>query len=284
MDLNWLNQRGLVGMDDEIEKVYLDFIDKTKPNIIHAHNMNYFSRPHALVLEVVAKKKGIPLVLTSHNAWDDALFLELTANVHWDHIIAVSHYIKMEVMGIGYDDRKITVVHHGVDAKMFRPNNKEHVTKKHPELKGKKIIFHPARMGLAKGCDVSVKAMKHIKDVVPEAILVMAGTKNIIDWASTQQKDIAYILYLIDIFGLKSRTFVNVFTLEEMVSLYTLADVCLYPSTVPEPFGLTMLESLASAKPIIVTDSGGMPEVIKDGINGFVIGIKDHEALASIFI
>ncbi|NQT95210.1 MAG: glycosyltransferase family 4 protein, partial [Candidatus Omnitrophica bacterium] len=212
---------------------------------------------------------------------DDALFLELTSGINWSHIIAVSHYVKMEIMGICYDDKKITVVHHGIDTSLFKPGNKENITKKYNELKGHKIIFHPARMGLAKGCDVSVKAMRHVIEEIPDAMLILAGTKNIIDWGSTQQKDIAYILYLIDIFGLKKNTFINVFTLEEIVSLYALCDVCVYPSSSPEPFGLTMLEAQASGKPIIVTNSGGMPEVIKDGINGFIIGVKDHETLAS---
>jgi glycosyltransferase involved in cell wall biosynthesis len=35
------------------------------------------------------------------------------------------------------------------------------------------------------------------------------------------------------------------------------------------------------AKPMVVTDMGGMPEIIKDGINGFVVHVKDFEALAA---
>jgi glycosyltransferase involved in cell wall biosynthesis len=45
-----------------------------------------------------------------------------------------------------------------------------------------------------------------------------------------------------------------------------------------------MLEALSSAKPMIVTDAGGMPEIIRDGINGYVIPVKDFEALASRII
>ena len=40
------------------------------------------------------KKRGIPLILTAHNSWDDMLFLKLTRDIAWDHIIAVSFYIK----------------------------------------------------------------------------------------------------------------------------------------------------------------------------------------------
>ncbi|NQT95782.1 MAG: glycosyltransferase, partial [Candidatus Omnitrophica bacterium] len=72
MDLNWLNKRGLIGIEEDFEKAALEFIDKNKPDIIHTHNMNYFSKPHAKTLEQLSKDKGIPLVLTAHNAWDDA--------------------------------------------------------------------------------------------------------------------------------------------------------------------------------------------------------------------
>lgn len=281
MDLNWLGKRGLVGIEDEFEKACMKFINRVKPDIIHTHNMNYFSKPHAVVLDSLSRKNGIPLLLTAHNAWDRALFLELTANINWSHIIAVSHYIKLEIMGIGYDDKKVTVVHHGIDVSRFYPHSKEKITSKYEQLKGKRVVFHPARMGLAKGCDVSVKAIKLVKEVIPDVVLVLAGTKNIIDWDISQQKDIAYILYLIDVFGLKENTLIDAFSLDEMVSLYALSDVCIYPSSNSEPFGLTMLESLASAKPIIVTNSGGMPEVIRDGVNGFVVNVRDYEALGS---
>ena len=115
MDLNWLYKRGLKGLEEELYEVFSGFIEKTRPHIIHAHNMHYFSEVHARTLERVAKRHDTPLVLTAHNTWDDILFLELTHKIEWDHIIAVSHFIKREIIGIGVDDRKITVIHHGVD-------------------------------------------------------------------------------------------------------------------------------------------------------------------------
>jgi glycosyltransferase involved in cell wall biosynthesis len=63
--------------------------------------------------------------------------------------------------------------------------------------------------------------------------------------------------------------------------MYAASDVCIYPSSVSEPFGLTMLEAMASAKPMVVTRAGGMPEIISDGVNGFVVPIRDFEELAS---
>ena len=281
MNLNWLTKRGLVGIENEVRRVIRNFLNREKPDLVHAHNMNYFSKAHVKTLEEEAKKRKIPLVLTAHNSWDDMLFLNLTRNVRWDHIIAVSFYIKKELMGIGCDGRKITTIHHGIDTMRFRPNRKKEYKGRLTVLKNRKVIFHPARMGLGKGCDISVKAMRSVINKFPDAMLVLAGTKNIVDWKTTQQKDIAYIVDLINDLGLNDNVFIEMFTLDEMVRLYAIADVCLYPSTVGEPFGLTMLESLASGKPMIVTNSGGMPEIIQDGINGYVVPIRDYEALAT---
>jgi hypothetical protein len=282
MDLNWLFKRGLRGLDREVGKMFGEFLDDTGPDVIHCHNMHYFSPLHTSTIEEMARKRSIPLILTAHNVWDDILFLELTLRIKWDHIIAVSHFIKRELIGVGCDDRKISVIHHGVDSRAFRPGIKTtDVKRKYPELKDKRIIFHPARMGLAKGCDVGIKALNIVQKQFPDAMLVLAGTKNIIDWGDNQQKDIAYMVDLVKTFKLRDKVLIDAYTLKEVAQLYELSEVCIYPSSVGEPFGLTMLEALSSAKPMIVTDAGGMPEIIRDGINGYVIPVKDFESLAA---
>lgn len=282
MDLNWLSKRGLSGLEEEISKVFISFLDDNLPDIIHLHNMHYFSQTHIRTLEKLAKERKIPFILTAHNVWDDILFLELTHKIDWSQIIAVSHFIKKEIIGIGIDDKKITVVHHGVDQDKFSPGvDIGGILAKYPKLKDKKIIFHPARIGLAKGCDFSIKAMNIVRQKDPTAILVLAGSKNIIDWQGSQQKDIAYLVDLIKHFDMEDNVLIDMYTLDEVKELYEVSSICLYPSSAPEPFGLTMLEAMSMAKPMIVTNMGGMPEIIKDGINGFVVPVRDFEAMAA---
>lgn len=282
MDLNWLSKRGISGLFDEVKDIFKNFIYETKPDCIHVHNMHYFSKAHALAIEEISIKKGIPLILTAHNVWDDNLFLDLTKNIKWTHIVAVSHFIKREIIGTGYSHRNITVIHHGIDQRIFSPKvDPLPVFKKYPILRKGNVIFHPARMGLAKGCDVSIKALRIIKGRFPNVVLVLAGTKNIIDWVQSQQKDIAYMVNLVKFLGLEDNVLIDAFPLVDMPRLYAASSVCVYPSSVSEPFGLTMLEALSSGKPMVVTETGGMPEIIKDGINGFIIPVKDFESLAS---
>ena len=282
MDLNWLYKRGLNGLEEEIEDTFSSFLEASCPDVIHAHNMHYFSQVHTRILEGLSKKRGVPFILTAHNVWDDILFLELTHKIKWSQIIAVSHFIKKEIIGIGIDDKKITVVHHGVDQESFKPGvDTKKILAKYPQLKGRKVIFHPARIGLAKGCDISIKAINIVRQKDPNVFLVLAGSKNIVDWGGSQQKDIAYLVDLIKHFKMEDNVLIDMYSLDEVKELYEVSDICLYPSSAPEPFGLTMLEAMAMAKPMIITNMGGMPEIIKDGINGFVIPVRDFEAMAA---
>jgi glycosyltransferase involved in cell wall biosynthesis len=282
MDLNWLYQRGTHGLEQEIRTTLGTFLKNAKPDLIHAHNFHYFSKVHAEFLQEFTGQSKIPLILTAHNVWDDNLFLDLVRKVDWSHIIAVSHFIKGELMGVGVEDSKITVVYHGIDYESYARKRKvSHILKKYPQLEGRKVVFHPARMGLGKGCDVSIKALNILRKRFPDVLLVLAGTKHIIDWGSTQPKDIAYMVNLVEFFNLRNNILIDAYSLEQMPALYQISDVCIYPSTSPEPFGLTMLEALASGKPMVVTEMGGMPEIIKDRINGFVIPVRNYEVLAA---
>jgi glycosyltransferase involved in cell wall biosynthesis len=66
---------------------------------------------------------------------------------------------------------------------------------------------------------------------------------------------------------------------DELELLYRAADVCVVPSTALEGFGLVVLEALACGAPVIVTDSGGLPEAV-DGLDpGLVVARNDPAAL-----
>ncbi len=93
MDLNWLAKRGFEALEQELHEEVDRFFEAAKPDLIHAHNMHYFSPLHARELQTQAKRRGIPLVLTAHNVWDDGEFLELTRKIAWSHMIAVSTLI-----------------------------------------------------------------------------------------------------------------------------------------------------------------------------------------------
>lgn len=74
---------------------------------------------------------------------------------------------------------------------------------------------------------------------------------------------------------------------DELKELYANATVVLAPSRVHEIFGLSILEAMAHGKPVIASNVGGIPEVVEDGVNGFLVSPLDlhswTESLMRIF-
>jgi len=59
------------------------------------------------------------------------------------------------------------------------------------------------------------------------------------------------------------------------------ARALLFPIDWPEPFGLVLIEALACGTPVIAFGHGSVPEIIEDGVNGFIVGNVD-EAVAAV--
>ncbi|MDH5716665.1 MAG: glycosyltransferase [Spirochaetia bacterium] len=66
---------------------------------------------------------------------------------------------------------------------------------------------------------------------------------------------------------------------EEVVKYYNMLNICII-SSVQESFGVAAIEASACEKPVIVSNVGGLPEVIEDGVTGIVVPPKDPEAIA----
>jgi glycosyltransferase involved in cell wall biosynthesis len=66
----------------------------------------------------------------------------------------------------------------------------------------------------------------------------------------------------------------------EKAKLLGNAAVTLFPITWEEPFGLVMIESMATGTPVIATNMGSVPEVVSQGVSGFIC--KSHEDMASM--
>lgn len=67
--------------------------------------------------------------------------------------------------------------------------------------------------------------------------------------------------------------------LSRVEDLYRTSDIVVVPSRWQEPLGLINLEAGACRKPVVATRSGGIPEIIRDGDNGYLVNIGDMDAL-----
>ena len=66
----------------------------------------------------------------------------------------------------------------------------------------------------------------------------------------------------------------------DMPRLYEEADIVVYPTIGEEPYGLVPIEAMSCARPIVASNSGGIPETVVDGNTGYIIAKGDANALA----
>lgn len=80
--------------------------------------------------------------------------------------------------------------------------------------------------------------------------------------------------------GLESNFVINDFR-TDMPSVFAAFDIFVLPSTLPEPFGLVVIEAMASAKPVIATAPGGPSETVVDGETGYLVKPSDPQDIAA---
>jgi glycosyltransferase involved in cell wall biosynthesis len=71
---------------------------------------------------------------------------------------------------------------------------------------------------------------------------------------------------------------------DDMPAFWREVDVAVMPSSLPESFGMAALEAMASRRPIVATVSGGVPELIDDGVTGRLVPRDDPDALAAALL
>jgi glycosyltransferase involved in cell wall biosynthesis len=258
---------------EELKSALRRFIDRARPDVLHAHNMHYFSEPHAEVLREVKEERGLPVVLTAHNVWRDQMGASFLRHADiWDRIIAVSRYLADALVDVGYPRARIQVMHHGVDPSRW--------TADPPAADTPLRIFHPARLSLDKGSLLVVRALARVRRRLPQARALLAGTGRIVDFESRQAQEVAAVREEIEHLGLRDAVELRAIPWDEMPREFAGSRVVVYPSRFDEPFGIAALEGMASARPVVVSRVGGMPEFVRDGLDGFVVAPDDDAELA----
>jgi glycosyltransferase involved in cell wall biosynthesis len=136
------------------------------------------------------------------------------------------------------------------------------------------LIGMVGRVNPGKGQDVFLQAAQHLLKEFPEAYFVSIGEA----FAGEVYSDA--LRAEIKLSGLEKRFLVTGFR-RDIAAILSSLDVFVSPSVHPEGFGLSLLEAMASGKPVVATAHGGSLEMIEDGVNGFLVPPGDAEALAA---
>jgi glycosyltransferase involved in cell wall biosynthesis len=157
---------------------------------------------------------------------------------------------------------EIAVVENGVDTRLFTPPD---VPRKSEVLE----ILCVGRLIERKGQHHLLRALANLNKEAGRAHLTLVGTGD----AGPRLRRMAEELGLED-----DVTFAGVVPPERMPAVYRSADVFVLPSE-NEGMSLALLEAMASGLPVIVTDTGGTAELVREGVNGCVVRWGDVDAL-----
>ena len=181
-----------------------------------------------------------------------------------DSIVAFSQHERDAMVRL-YDasDQKIDVIPCGVDVELFRPLDQK-IARRKLGLKDSKVVLYVGRLEPLKGVDILLRAVAQLEQGDPVKTLIVGGDLEE-DPEVGRLKSLSYELGISD-----QVRFLGRLDQQELPTYYNAADICVVPSYY-ESFGLVALESMACGTPVIASRVGGLPTIVKDGFNGYLI-------------
>jgi glycosyltransferase involved in cell wall biosynthesis len=156
---------------------------------------------------------------------------------------------------------RVALWQRGVDTELFQPNlvsreMRSHLTDGHPDCP---LLLYVGRLSAEKEID----QIKPVLQAIPSARLALVG-------------DGPYRQELEKIFADTSTKFVGYLTGKDLASAFASADAFVFPSRT-ETLGLVLLEAMAAGCPVIAANAGGIPDIVTDGVNGYLFDPTDQQ-------
>ncbi|GEM_PF-5733844 len=178
-----------------------------------------------------------------------------------DIVLSSSHYCGGAVRRLA-EDVSAEVIYYGVDLKRFHPSLERRLLVQYPLLKNKIVILFLARMEPEMGILHALAIARNVNAARDDTIFVLAGAKgsatNVVQEAAETSQ--GRIMCCTNIPG------------EELPFYYASADIVMAPTVDRWAcMGLAIKEALATGRPVVTTNAGGIPEAVRDGVEGFII-------------
>lgn len=184
-------------------------------------------------------------------------------------VVVCSRAMRQEVKDLfGLTDDKVAVIPNGVDLPGAR--KAPAVTREAFAAPGERLLFHVGRLVPEKGAALLLQAMPQL--------LRRHRVRLVIGGVGPYREELRR---LADRLGLSDRVLFTGWLSDEAVQdLYRLADVAVVPSLY-EPFGIVALEAMAAGAPLVVSDVGGLSEIVRHGETGLKVAPGNPGALAA---
>ena len=174
-------------------------------------------------------------------------------------VIVNSNYMKNEIQrlfGLPFD--KINVIPNGINLSNFTGIERDYDFRRQYAMDNEKIILYVGRLVYEKGVQHLIAAMPKILSNYNDAKLIIAGRGGMMDELRAEASNL----------GLNDKIyFTGYLNSKQVQKMYKCADVAVFPSTY-EPFGIVALEAMLAGVPTVVSDVGGLDEIVTHGVDG----------------
>jgi len=244
--------------------------------LVHAH----YAIPHAtsawIAREMLEDSGSSVQIITTLHGTDitligqDPSFRTITkfSIERSNGLTAVSEYLQRETIStFGCTQCKVEVIHNFVDPLVYQRSRYKQVLREQTG-EGKRIILHVSNFRPIKRVRDVVRIFAGIQREEPSVLFMIGDGPD-----RTEAEEEARLL------GVERSVFF-LGKLDSVAPLLASAELFLLPS-LNESFGLSALEALACGVPVIATDVGGLPEVIRDGVTGTLRPVGDVEGMVA---
>ena len=235
-------------------------------DVIHAHDWLV-----AYAAKTIKSSYNIPIVSTIHateagrNSGIHDETQRYINDTEWmltyesAEVIVNSNYMKNELQRLfGLPYEKINVIPNGVNLNLFNGIERDYNFRRKYAMDNEKIILFMGRLVYEKGIQHLISAMPKILQGYHDSKLVICGKGGM--QRELQQQ--------VNAMGIGNKVcFAGYMNGKDVQRMYKAADIAVFPSTY-EPFGIVALEAMLSENPIVVSDIGGLNEIVEHRVNG----------------
>ncbi|NWF95433.1 MAG: glycosyltransferase family 4 protein [Candidatus Thorarchaeota archaeon] len=247
---------------------------KTRFDVVHIHG----GFPLAVFAVLLRISLGSTTVVTLHSSprpsrWFRRLPRRLNPLAKVDAVIGTSEAIASEVLEMGVDPDRVCAISSGVDLESVR----EWEQKRRDS--SREVIF-VGRLRGVKGVHFLIEAMRIVVDAIPDAHLTVVG----------DGPDLPELKLLVKRLGLDAAvTFTGSLSHSGVFRELAKASVFVLPSTftkreVGEGRPTALMEALCMGIPVVATRVGGIPELVRNGVNGFLVQPNQTRELAHCIV
>ena len=241
-------------------------VKEGKFDVIHAHDWLV-----AYAAKSLKEAHNIPIVSTIHateNGRNSGIHDETQRYINdteWmltyesTEVIVNSNYMKGDLQRIfGLPFEKINVVPNGINLTNFSGIERDYDFRRQFAMDNEKIILYVGRLVYEKGIQNLIGAMPKILNNYNDAKLVICGKGGMMEELKQEAKNL----------GIENKVyFAGYCDSKKVQKMYKCADIAVFPSTY-EPFGIVALEAMLAGIPTVVSDVGGLNEIVEHGVDG----------------